>query len=136
MISSFDEPVGATQLVKAIFLEEAIAKRSQPNYQFYRWYYGPYSKEITKDLEALVEYGDIVKERKGDALVYKSKKHDKEFKEIATVVSLNTRKSLKPFLEKLYSVFGIHKLNMGEIIKFDSTQKDKAIDFMKQISPK
>lgn len=133
MISSFETPVGATQLVKAIFLDEARENRQKPFYQFYRWYYGPYSKEIAKDIEVLVEHGDIARDRKGDSLVYYSKHSSTEFVQLAKAIATDTKKSLKPFLERLYEAFGIKNFEMGEAIHFDSNTKSQAIDFINQL---
>ena len=136
MIGSFRAPVGATQLVKAVFLEEAISNHAIPKYRFYRWYYGPYCKELSKDLEALVEAGDVLKERKGESLVYRSKLPSNEFTEIAGAIESGTKGSLKPFLEELYKKFDVYNMVMGQFIDFNSDVKMKADSFLRDLRNK
>jgi hypothetical protein len=47
---------GATRLQKMVFASEALGRKNKIstfNYKFIRWHYGPYSSEISEDLDLL-----------------------------------------------------------------------------------
>lgn len=68
--------LGITKLQKLIFLVESILSNDNLrtfSYNFYRWNYGPFSKEIYKDEEALVE-NDLINDSRTIQLTERGEK--------------------------------------------------------------
>lgn len=62
LISKVRGNIGRTKLQKLVYLIECIMAKNKLktfNYNFYRWDYGPFTQEIFKDEESLVENGII-----------------------------------------------------------------------------
>ncbi|MGX5361543.1 type II toxin-antitoxin system antitoxin SocA domain-containing protein [Bacillus cereus] len=68
MIHASKEINGKTRLQKLVFETEKRTRKKGStqtfNYKFIRWHYGPYSRELTEDIEFLVSKG-LVKKRGG-----------------------------------------------------------------------
>lgn len=134
LIELSNDIVGKTRLQKLVFEVESNSRNegleSTFNYKFIRWHYGPYSKEVTKDMEFLMkkklvdfnESSNIYKlTDKGKEFIQRKWKTIDEFglneKLMKKTITKFNDMELKDLLEKVYKEHKVNSYNMGETIE-------------------
>jgi uncharacterized protein YwgA len=122
---------GKTRLQKLVFETETrirkIGSTQTFNYKFIRWHYGPFSKELTKDVNFLltqefmiVEKNRYILSTKGREFLKKAEKITKQFNNeeimFRIVTDLNNL-GLNKLLKKVYEDHGVKNYKMGEVIE-------------------
>lgn len=121
---------GKTRLQKLVFdIEAKNRKRGRTdtfNYKFLRWEYGPYSKELQKDIDSLVELGLVNFDgrvykinSKGLSLLSKAEKFVSNSNKKIIEESLEKYKTipLQKLLEQIYDEYDVKNFKMGEVMQ-------------------
>ncbi|KHE69668.1 hypothetical protein [Halobacillus sp. BBL2006] len=122
---------GSTRLQKMVFASESQARKKGTNafnYDFIRWYYGPYSEELSSDIEVLISKGLIKRDNQNNYTLTPSGKGtlEKAKKILPKVADLDvlqnivddySEKKLKVLLKEVYNDYNVTSYNMGEVIE-------------------
>ncbi|PHF91585.1 type II toxin-antitoxin system antitoxin SocA domain-containing protein [Bacillus wiedmannii] len=133
MIHASEEVNGKTRLQKLVFETEKRTRKKGStqtfNYKFIRWHYGPYSRELTEDIEFLVSKELVIKQNGMESykLTPTGAKHlDRSSKIISQLFDESTMQEtieellnfpLSSLLDKVYQENEIINYKMGEVIE-------------------
>lgn len=124
---------GRPRLQKLVFETEARSRQhgitDTFNYKFIRWHFGPYAKEVSRDLDILIEKG-LVEERHNEYyyLTDAGYKYINNTKNIMNLlfngesimkdtIAISSNENLKELLNEVYKKYNVMNYKMGEVIE-------------------